>query len=218
MQVQNLTAGWGLETVISGQNTRLVRIDDEYAGALARYGIEPAMVGDSPLVVEPGVNLALSATAPCGIFSRKLDTQDVDQFKAWIGVPDDLIVEGQYLAPKKFPSGIWSPSLEGARETLTDAQWSDLESATQYYLFGNSALVSQYRQAIVRHWAPFEAAVYAASRIEILPGASVCVTGYPAALIFREVVIHHGGAIKLYTPARMLVQHLLALESHERSR
>lgn len=213
MQIQNLAAARGIEAVIHGNNNPFVRVHDEYVAALARYGLEQAVVGDSPLVIQPGVTVTLSGAAPCELFSWKLETRNVDQFKNWIGIPDQLILEGQYIAPNELPEGLCSPALAGPREALTDAQWTDVQRAANYYLFGNSAVVSEYRQAITRHFAPFQAVVYAAARLEILPGATVRVNGYPAALIFRELVIHHGGAIKLHTPARMLVQHLLTLEA-----
>lgn len=212
MQTGSLFASRDLSTIIAASPAGLVHRFQDYAGALAQYGLEPRQGRSEPLVIGDGVELVISGSTPCELLCCRLKTDDVDEFKSWIGLADDLIRSGVSMPPAQFPQGPYSDRLAGPLEGLTDAEWKDVQLATNYYLFGQSSLVAAYKPAIVRHYAPFEAALYAAERIEIMAGGALTITGYPAILIVKDLIIHEGGKIQAYAATRMTADNLLKLD------
>ena len=80
-------------------------------------------------------------------------------FKRWIGAPNRAIRDGVYARP------IMLPTLPPGRFERPIAEFSEIEhlelrKAANAYIFDNSALWTEYRDVIVRHFAPFEIAVY----------------------------------------------------------
>lgn len=137
---------------------------------------------------------------------RQLLTDDLDEFKKWIGVSDREIETGIRRPSDLKPSAPFSAQLLRERDELSDRQWRDIELSANAYLFGSSALVRSFVPAIHKHLSPFQAVLYAVGRCEILPGAVLEVAGLPTVLVFHELVIHEGGAIKLYTPVKLLAR------------
>jgi hypothetical protein len=211
MQIRELARDPGLESVIQARSPRLATLRQIYSSALEVYGLEPALVSPPEVIIKPEIELHVTGAGPCDLFSVNLTTNDVDEFKSWIGIPDELILDGTLLPPDEFPAAP-SKSLFGPRDPLSAAEWQNIACATNYYLFGNASQVLDYRPAISAHFSPFEMAVYAADRLEIFPGGTLRVTGYPAALVFREVVIHQGGSMKIFVPARLTAERLVVLD------
>lgn len=211
MQTVTLFAQQDLSPLLPTE-INVLRRAQTYETTLAEYGLDPAEVMTETLLLEAGTTLHLGHD-PCELLNRVLYTERLDEFKQWIGIADELIEHGPMLPPADLPQNPWTARLERPRTELTELEWKDVELAAKYYLFGDSRLVSQYRSAITRHFGPFEAGLYAAEKIEIMPGATLSVTGYPAILIFGEVVIHQGGAMKLHTPTKMFADRLLKLNA-----
>jgi len=211
MQTVTLFAQQDLSALLPTE-INVLRRAQTYETTLAEYGLDPAEVLTETLVLEAGTTLDLGHD-PCALLNRVLHTERLDEFKQWIGIADELIEHGAMFPPADLPKNPWSARLERPRSELTELEWRDIELATKYYLFGDSRIVSQYKSAITGHFGPFEAGLYAAEKIEIMPGATLSVTGYPAILIFGEVVIHQGGAMKLYTPTKMFADRLLKLSA-----
>ena len=183
----------------------------EFTRALDAYDLDAAGLRTRSLVVPAGEPVLLRGLEEVAPLERLLTTEDLDQFKAWVGVADELIAAGTFLAPpaEQAPAGPCSarhldPALEPG-----SAEWRDLELAALQYLFGDSRTVEGYAGAVARHLAPFAAALYAAERIEIPAGATLVLAGYPSVLVVKELVIHAGGALKLLCPARVLVESLV---------
>lgn len=210
MQTVTLFAQQDISPLIQPKEMNVLHRSQNYETTLAEYGLSPADALAENFVLEAGTSLDLGHD-PCELRARVLHTKELDEFKSWIGVANELIENGSMLPPLEFPKNPWSAHLEGPRTDLTEVEWKDIERATKYYLFGDSRLVCSYQKAISRHFGPFEAALYAAERIEIMPGATLSVMGYPAILIFDEMVIHQGGSVKLFTPTKMYVDTLSRL-------
>lgn len=210
MQTVTVFAQQDPSPFLQSTDINVLRRAETYENTLAEYGIDPTDALTETFILKAGTSLTLGHD-PCELLCRVLHTEQLDEFKQWIGIADELIEHGSMMPPADLPKSPWSARLERPRSELTEFDWKDIELATNYYIFGDSRLVSQYKRAITQHFGPFEAALYAAERIEIMPGATLSVMGYPAILIFSEMVIHQGGALKLYTPTKMFVDRLLKL-------
>jgi len=170
---------------------------------------EPALRDwpEEPLVVESGQTLALVPDASCPLFRNLLTTPDLDQFKKWLGVPNALIESGKYQAPAALPHT--SPKqLEKAKDQLSTEELAELKRAHDYFLFGRSDLVEDYRDALCMYYSPFQAALYVGRQVEIMPGACIEVLDAAAILFVDRLVIHAGGNLKIFTPAKVRINTL----------
>ena len=160
-----------------------------------------------PFVIESGSCISLVPDPSCPLFRRLLTTQDLDVFKSWVGVPNAMIESGALKPPSTLPH-VQPRRLEQAKDRLSTAELADLKRAFDYFVFGRSGLVEDYRDAIVMHYSPFEVAVYAGRHVEIMPGASVEVIDVAAVLEIDRLVIHSGGHLRLFTPAKVRINTL----------
>jgi hypothetical protein len=135
-------------------------------------------------------------------------TADVTQFKAWIGVPDEWIERQELEGLPEIPTAPWTKTDATAVEQLTEEEWANVQLAAKAYLFGHSALVSSYAPAIELFFGPFAADVYVIPRLVIEEGATLTVSGRPAALLIEDLEIHEGGRWNLQTILRIHVQSL----------
>lgn len=154
------------------------------------------------------------------IFSTTLDrstsylpclrqTNQFDQFKAWIGMPNELFEQEVFSFPKELPSKPWPSNYLPEINDLTTLEQEDIQKAGYAYLFGNSQLVDSYKAVIEKLHAPFEVAVWAIEKIRIEAGSSLIIQGdLPAVLIVRKLEIVAGGNIQLCAPTHMMVQKL----------
>jgi hypothetical protein len=176
----------------------------ELRSALRLYDLTPDDRWSEALVVEAGANLRIDSSEDCPMLRRVLNTQSLEQYKEWIGVPDSQIQSGLVMPPRELPSAA-AERLEQPKNLLDAADLEDLKRAFDYYVFGNSAVVSDYRTAIALHHAPFAAALYACSQLEVQSDASLEFTNLPVILLVDRLMIHQGGSLKFYTPAKIVV-------------
>jgi hypothetical protein len=174
----------------------------EMRSAFQLYEIEQDDRWAEALLVEVGAPLEITGLDASPMLRRVLETQNLEQYKEWIGVPDARIESGLFLPPRDLPQ-ISPAVLE--RADLSLAEKKDLQRAFDYFVFGNSRVVTDYYTAISLHCSPFRAAVYACREVEILSGASLEFTNLPSILLIDRVVIHEGGSIKFFTPSKVLV-------------
>jgi hypothetical protein len=191
-------------TVLDKNNAQKQITYSELRSALRFYDVEADDRWSEALVVEPGASLEINGSEASPMLRRVLETPSLDQYKAWIGTPDAYIEKGLAQPPKTLP-GISPSRLEQPKNNLGTADLEDLQRAFDYFVFGNSRVVADYRTAITMHYAPFAAALYACSRVEIRSGASLDFTGLPTILLIDRLIIHQGGCIKFYTPAKAVV-------------
>jgi len=174
---------------------------------LKTFGLSQRDWREAPLVIEPGVTVSLAPAQSCPLFLRLSDTRNLDEFKQWVGVPNALIESGRFQPPADLPR-VPPSRLEKDKDGLSAAELADLKRARDYFLFGRSDLVEDYRAAIVMHYSPFEVALYAGREVEIMPGASIEVIDSAAILLIDRLIIHPGGNLKLFTPAKVRVNTL----------
>lgn len=182
--------------------------DEELRQLQNELGVHEEDIRGRNLLIPSGETVELSAVTSATVVSLDLQTVDLDAFKRWIGVSDDLIEDGFFLPPTEVPTVSYSNLMEGGREDMTAEEWKSVERATHYYLFGHSALVRAFRPAIDRHFGPYAARLYAADRIEVEPGGTLTISGYPAVAMVRHLIIHQGGAFKLQAPVKLMVETL----------
>ena len=175
-----------------------------FQDALNAYGMTRADVEVDELIVRRGETLVLRER----LTGRPLETGSVTQFKEWIGLADSIA--------ERYPlEGLPElPRAELARDriidpaTLTDGEWEDVQRAASAYLFGHSALVAGYREAIELLYGPFAADAFALPRIVVECGGTLVVNGRPAAILSESLELHEGGDIRLHTVTRMSVESL----------
>lgn len=177
-------------------------LNESCASLLREFGIAQPSLYKRHFTVKEISPLVLDGTPSTPLFRQIVRTDDSLQFKSWIGISNSLIRSNQYLPPAEFPQTA-ARRLEQAKDSLSYEELRDLQRAYNYYFFGNSDLVEDYSAALRIHYAPFEAALYGGELVEILPQASIEVRERPAILLFRELVIHDGGSLKLFTPCRV---------------
>jgi hypothetical protein len=167
--------------------------------------------GIAPIVVPAGTSAQIT-TAPGQQSLVAGDirfTSDVDEFRDWFAVAGDRFQAGlDPIPPEHLPAGPWTRGSTFAPDELTVEELEALRRAASCYLFGRTALVSEYRDAIEQYYAPFGAAFYRAGRIEVERGASLSVRGYPAVVDIDELVVRQGGQVFIHTPARLAARAL----------
>ena len=176
----------------------------ELRSALRFFDLAPDDRWSEALVVEAGAHLEINGSEDCPMLRRVLETGSLDRYKQWIGVADQQIQSGLVMPPKELPST--SPDRLAVSKSKLDApDLEEIKRAFDYYTFGNSAVVTDYHSVITMHCAPFAAALYACRELEIQSGATLEFTNLPAILLLDRLIIHQGGAVKFYTPAKVVV-------------
>lgn len=178
----------------------------ELDAALHRYGFAALPPTAGSLRIAAGTELVLDPAAGLPLASRTLATADAAEFKSWIGVPDELAVPLGEL-----PENALTGPVRG-RADFSPAAWLDLRRAAHQYLFGDSRPVASYRALIEHCFGPFEATLWLADRIVIEPGAALVVRHRPTILLAREVEIHAGGRLSLYSVASLTLGSLRKIE------
>ena len=190
-------------TVLNNENVQKQITYSELRSALRLYSVAPDDRWSEALLVEPGAPLEINGSEESPMLRRVLQTHSLDQYKEWIGVANSQIENGSVMPPREVPT-IAPERLEQAKDNLGAAELEDLKRAFDYFVFGNSHVVADYRTAITLHFAPFTAAVYACSQVEIQSGADLEFTGLPTILLVDRLIIHQGGSMKFYTPAKVV--------------
>jgi hypothetical protein len=178
-----------------------------YDDAISCYRALDPNVVQQPVVVRSGETLVLDGSDTATLPVSRLVSSDLDQFKAWIGIPDTDIRSGTCLPPRLLP-GPYTRELEDRKETLAPAQWENLLLATNYYLFGDSSRVVEFRAAVERHLAPFKASLYVLEYLVVQAGGSLVIAGDPTALVVNTFDLELGGHVKVFSPVRVLVETL----------
>lgn len=121
---------------------------------------------------------------------RKLSTSNLDEYKAWIGVADP---DGPGLAPDHL-----------------DAE--DLASLARRYIFGDSRGLQAFRDRIEERFAPFEAMLITAGRIELRDGARLIIRGFPTILAAEELVLEQGSSLLVNVHSHISFGRVIKLE------
>jgi hypothetical protein len=182
---------------------------------MRQLGLTEAIFGPS-LVMEAGRHGVLTSDLRevSTLTPTVLRTSSVEEFKSWLGWGDRELLEWPGEPVRwELPSQPWSGRPVRSSADLTPAERADVEKAGWIYLFGDSRQVCDYRQLIELCHAPFELAVYAAPRLELLPGATLNVKDAPALLLFDEVVLHPGAQLATFTICRAMLGRLEKLEA-----
>jgi hypothetical protein len=202
-----------LSVIGAAERSHLLRRGMGFEPTLALYGLDRTDVRQDILVARAGETVRLNGRENNPFLCRLCETYDLDEFKAWIGVPDRLIETGEFLAAPDVAAETWTPRLEQPNAALSEPEFRTIQQAANCYLFGHSGGAQRYKAAIQMHLAPFAVAVYAAATVTIEAGGVLEVCGYPAAVLFEDVVLHEGGVIRLCTPTNMLMDTLAKIHA-----
>ena len=185
-----------------------VDFDADYPFTVDWYGVPENHCAD---VFDCAHDAVLDGTAASDLRPFVTRTNDLDVFKAWIGLPDAYVRSGKSIAPRDITCA-YDETFADSSAALNDYEFRGLMLAAGCYLFGDSADVAQYRRAIELRLAPFEIAVYAARRLIFRSGGSLTITGPPAVLISHRIELQSGSTITTQTVSRILSDHLIKVE------
>jgi hypothetical protein len=172
---------------------------------LAQFNLSHTAIIPS-LWVEPQRSVTLTHEGPSTLKGQHLCTNDLTEYKSWIGC-DDTTAPRDYWT---LPSRPWKERYVESTDDLSPQELEDLERAGWAYLFGNSAVVSSYRGLLEHLRAPFYATLYAVDSIHIASNAKLVVAGRnPAFLLCNELVIENGGQLQIFTAFNARINHLI---------
>jgi len=196
---------WHFESPSLPGNFALALQTDESSAAIQAALAQCDAAQDLPpvsLSVERDQHLMLSSDSAdaSAVTPLMLTTSDVDLFKLWIGVPDESCRTHTRLQYWPLPTRRWSGRKVSSRLDFTADEAADIERAGHVYLFGDSALVRDYRDVIGLYHGTFEAAIYSMSELSVMPGARLSVVGAPAVLLCSKFDLHASGQLVLHTP------------------
>jgi hypothetical protein len=201
-----------LEDCLNLVNPKFTYRQENFGAFLSEFDINYfSDVHREPFIVNAGSQVILSTTLDSSISYLPClrQTNQFDQFKGWIGMPNELFEQEMFSFTKELPSKPWPSNYLPEINNLTPLEQEDIQKAGYAYLFGNSQLVDSYKAVIEKLHAPFEVAVWAIEKIRIEAGSSLIIQGgLPAVLIFGELEIVAGGNIQLCAPTHMMVQTL----------
>ncbi|HTB12174.1 MAG TPA: hypothetical protein VK752_11410 [Bryobacteraceae bacterium] len=145
-----------------------------------------------------------------------LRTQSLDEFKSWMSVPDEVHRTHPAEMEWEIPSKPWNGRLI-QKQDLDSEERTALDLAYYAYVFGDSRRVESYREILENCFAPFEAAVYKASRVRIEAHGDLIVQGCAAILEFDDLIINAGGRLILNTPCNAAIGRLVKHPAPARS-
>lgn len=187
----------------------------EFVQRLSVYGLDASAVLQADLVVPAKTTMTLSASDPKSFMQpRLLNTTNLDELKAWIGIPDTLYQTGILSrATIKLPTSV-APEIrapvaesltvasaaaaDAARAALPAAELANLRTAASAYLFGDSALVAGYKTAVENLFPNFQIIFWPFFTITVNPGSILTIGPGQNILFAWKIVIYEGGLV--YAP------------------
>lgn len=184
----------------------LLRPADAFEASLHRLGLDREQLRGT-LEVTWSRTLEPADVEGCGGVARELSTMSTDQYKGWIGILDRELDDGTFRPMEGTPQR--SPEAYDAAISAGDGDaQEELRHVHGLYLVGDSRKVRGYRDVIEKHFAPLPARLYALDTLEIFPGATLDVAGYPVAFVARMLRIHPGASLRLLTMTRFTLEAL----------
>ena len=186
----------------------------EFEKRLSVYGLDASAVIESDLIVPPKTTMLLSANdAQSYLHPRILNTEDLDELKAWIGIPNVLFEAGKLdrgsivlptsVAPtiparKARATAAVSTEADAARIALPAEHLVNLRTAAQAYIFGDSQLVTGYKTAIEHYFPHLQINFWPFYTITVYPGSILTIGAGQNVLFAWKILIYEGGLV--YAP------------------
>jgi hypothetical protein len=177
----------------------------DFAQRMSVYGMGVSGVIQSDLVVPPKTTLTLSAGDTRSFLRpRLLTTTDLDELKAWIGLPDTLYTNKKLdMGTIRLPT---SPAPTHLVEEAADVtarlpvvlpveQVTNLRTAASAYLFGNSQLVAGYKSAIEKFYPNFQIIFWPFVTVTVNAGSTLVIGAGQNVLCAWRIVIYQGGRV-----------------------
>ena len=173
--------------------------------AFARIGLDADTLGWSALEISASTHTL--GGADCPLDRRLLVTDDVDEYKRWIGAADAEISRGARAATPQRPKWKRPPERLLAADDLDADDRLEVRRAAAAYVWGDSARMQAWRDVIARHAAPFELDVIAASAIALRDGAVLRIAGRATMLVVQHLVLDDG-QVQMTADGHIAVGHL----------
>lgn len=164
-------------------------------------------IKDKPqdLLLLPGMTTILGEPNNSPIKPTRISTRSVDEFKNWIGRPDELADDYSW----DMPSERWSGKLFKNKQELTEKEISDIEKAGWIYLFNDSQKVASYSKAIENYHGLFEADLYHLGTVVIQPGATLILKGFPSVVLISKLEIQESGTLIINSISQLTIGTLM---------
>jgi hypothetical protein len=197
-----------------------------FQNRLSVYGLNESAVLQSDLVVPAKTTMMLSASdAKSFLRPRLLSTSNLDELKAWVGIPDRLfgttelnrttitlptsvppavpaeLAARATLAPAALEAGspvLAATTAEAARVALPAEHLVNLRTAAMAYIYGDSQLVAGWKTAVEQFFPNFQINFWPFFTITVNPGSILTIGPGQNVLFAWKIIIFQGGLV--YAP------------------
>ncbi|HYR26866.1 MAG TPA: hypothetical protein VEU30_00285 [Thermoanaerobaculia bacterium] len=167
--------------------------------ALSRYGMNVSDVYSDDLVVGGGPRPTYWNGSPsddCPFAPKILRTNNLDEAKRWLGIPDERFRRGDFPRVEALPTRPWWGAPKANFASLSQADQNEIVRAAKAYVWGDSKDVADYKTAIEEFLGPFRVNVYAAQNITVTPSQPWIInSSSPSVITVGTVTIEQGGQI-----------------------
>lgn len=146
-------------------------------------------------------------TESCTLERRLVATSDIDRYKEWIGIPDREIRSGEKQPTPQRPRWLRPPARFRTEGELSSEDHLELNRAVAAYVWGDSAMMRQWRGAIRRHASSFTLDVIVADTIHLQRGGRLVIAERPTLLVVRHLILD-GGTLTMTVDGHVVVDHL----------
>ncbi len=190
----------------------------EFLSRLDVYGLDEAAVTHTDLVVPANTTMTLAAgDAHSFVRPQLLNTTDLDTLKRWIGLSDSLyhdevLSRARVALPTALPAEMLvdrepvearaaaaelarpEPAV-AARPVVPVEQLANLRTAASAYLFGDSQLVSGFKEPIETTFKNFQIIFWPFLTVTVNAGSVLTIGAGQNVLFAWKIVIHEGGRV-----------------------
>jgi hypothetical protein len=188
----------------------------DFEKRLKKYNLDAGAIEIDTLDVPPSTKTLLSISTKERSFHKPqiLVSNDIDQVKRWVGLPDKLMDQAPQLRRPRVATGWLPPGLAhkgagaGARKAaaaalaafdrgkLSSSQLDVLRGAAEAYVRGDSRLVASYRPILTQFIPRFEIPAWLFKVIRVRSGAVLEFGPGYHVLTAWKIIIEQGGTIR----------------------
>jgi len=185
-----------------------------------KLGLDMSSVYLKPIKVGSGSRPTVWAQKDnddCPFRHNVVRIKDLDEVKELFGYPDEMVRSSKIAKVSEHLKKPWSGAKVNKMSELSKEDREKLTSAAKNYVFGDSAHVASYKEAIEKLLGPFDFAAYNADNIVVDKDHPWIIQGpNPVIINVGSITIIEGGQIKVETIARINAESLIKEETQGR--
>jgi hypothetical protein len=178
----------------------------DFLKRLMVYGLDETSVLQPDLVVPQRTTMVLSTSPGSFLQPHILSTNNLDELKKWIGIPDRRFekssLKSTFKVPAQIPKKIKTnvKAQPGERnapaESFASEDFNAIREATLAYIWGNSSLASKFKPIVEEAFGKFQVAIWPLLTITVKRGAVLELGGGANVLCVWKIVIEEGGQVR----------------------